>query len=88
LPQNSDSIDDSLRFSASAVKKALQSLTSQIGLAYVDLIIYHFERIGMPLDIEHATYSLNQIQQALEDVFGAEAGALLVTQLVKQLFKE
>jgi hypothetical protein len=88
LPDSADSLDHTPRFSAKAIRKAIFALESIVGRATVDALICDFERQGLMVLSDDQTYSLGQIRNALEDLFGVESGSILLARLTKELFKQ
>jgi hypothetical protein len=88
LTQDNNSLADSPRFSAKAIRRALKALSPLLGDSTIDALIYELEKQGFELRSDRETYTIAQIQAALEDIFGLEGGSLLLTHLTKELFKD
>ncbi len=62
------------------------SLEYPLGSATAEALIYYLENFGTALVAGKASsYTLEQVDEAIKKVLGDEAGALLMTQLVKIL---
>jgi len=85
LPKNSDSFADSPKFSADAVRKAIQTLEPMLGRPAIDAIIDDLENQGIGVTNPHAKYGIEDIQSALENIFGAETTSFLILHISEAL---
>jgi len=85
LPRNSDSLADSPKFSADALRKAIQTLEPMLGRPAIDAIIDDLENQGIRVTNAHAQYGIEEIQAALENIFGAETTSFLIRHITEAL---
>ena len=79
-------ISENVPLPSNKLKKAVMALEYPIGYAAAEALIYDLENYGIALVAgKAASYTLKQVEDALKKVLGDEAGALLMTQLVKIL---
>ena len=81
-------ISENTPIPSNKLKKAVMALEYPLGYAAAEALIYDLENYGIALVAGRAaSYTMQQIEDALKKVLGEEAGALLMTQLVKMLEK-
>ena len=79
-------ISENTPLPSSKLKKAVMALEYPLGYAAAEALIYDLENYGIALVAgKAASYTLKQVDEAIKKVLGDEAGALLMTQLVKIL---
>ena len=79
-------ISENAPLPSNKLKKAVMALEYPLGYAAAEALIYDLENYGIALVAgKAASYTLQQVEEAIKKVLGAEAGALLMTQLVKIL---
>ena len=84
LPKNSDSRAKGTEFSAKAIRKAIETLDTLLGRSNVDALIYDLELYGL-LAANERLFTTDQVQTALERIFGTEATPLLFERVKKAL---
>ena len=84
MPRNSDSLADSPKFSADALRKAIQT-EPMLGRPAIDAIIDDLENQGIRVTNAHAQYGIEEIQVALENIFGAETTSFLIRHITEAL---
>lgn len=82
-----DSISDQAEFSAITLRKAIQTLRPVLGDAVVNGIIYDLELYGLLPPNRYELFSLEQIETALERIFG-EAASFLTRSITDALFEK
>ncbi|HEU4605879.1 MAG TPA: hypothetical protein VFS46_06540 [Nitrososphaera sp.] len=71
------------------MKKAVMALEYPLGYAAAEALIYDLENYGIALVAGRAaTYTLQQVEDALKKILGNEAGEIVMAQLVKMLEEE
>lgn len=71
------------------LKKAIMALEYPLGYAAAEALIYDLENYGIALVAgKAASYTLQQVEDAINKVLGDEAGRLITGELVKILEKE
>jgi hypothetical protein len=86
LPQNSDSIDSSTKFAARDIREAMQSIKPMLGRVALDALIEDLKNLGLHIDNDRKSYTLREIQTALEKTFG-EATILFVDRIRNALLE-
>jgi hypothetical protein len=72
---------NSISFSSRTVRAALFKLEPSLGRAAIETILQDMEIYGMPLDDDHATHTIADIELAMRRIFGGEGGALIMERL-------
>jgi hypothetical protein len=67
------------------LRKGIMSLERILGYAAVEARVYDLENYGITLEAGQATYTLQQVEDALKKVLGNEGGPLIMDQLMKIL---
>lgn len=70
------------------MEKAIRTLDRLIGRSNVDGLIRQLQTYGYGLTSDDRTYSLADIHQALQEIFGEEAMLLLLRHITKELFED
>ena len=76
------------RFSANEIKEALKRLEPVLGRSNIDALIDELENLGLPLANDRLLFSIEEIQAAIDKIFGREAGSIIFGRLAKELLKE
>lgn len=76
---------NSISFSSKAIRVALYKLESSLGRATIEAILQDMEIYGMPLDGDHTSYKISDIELAMRRMFGAEGGTLIMERLRRVL---
>jgi len=84
LSNNSDSTPENTRFSTRAIRTAFENLAPSLGRSNVDALIYGLETFGLQLSNDDNSYSMKEIQHALNDLF-SDAAPLILASLKKTL---
>lgn len=79
-------MDESPKYSAAALRVAIYTLEPLLGRPTVDAIIDDLEKQGLELN-SHANYTIEEIQTALENIFGIETSAFFIDRVTKTLSK-
>jgi hypothetical protein len=80
LPEKRDSFDNDSKFAAHEIRKAMKSIQPILGNVPLGALIQEFRHLGLDLEDERNSYSLSEIQSALESTFD-EASILLTDQI-------
>jgi hypothetical protein len=71
------------------IEKTLMALEYNLGYAAVETLVYDLENYGVALAAgKAASYTLNQVENAIKKVLADEAATLVVEQLTKISQKE
>jgi hypothetical protein len=71
------------------LKKAVMALEGALGYAAAETLIYDLENYGIVLVAgKVASYTLDQLEDAMKKVLGDEAGSLVMAHLIKILEQE
>lgn len=82
-------ISKNVPISSKKLKKAIMALEYPIGYSAAEALIYDLENYGIALVAGRAaSYSLQQVEDALRKLLGEEAGLMIVNQLMKSLEEE
>lgn len=75
--------------SSKKLKKAFMALEYPIGYSAAEALIYDLENYGIALVAGRAaSYSLQQVEDALRKLLGDEAGLMIMNQVMKSLEEE
>jgi hypothetical protein len=74
-------------FSATSIKRALESLGPSLGRSNVDTLTSGLAAFGLQLSNDENSYTIAEIKQALDDLF-SDAGPLIFESLKKALKSE
>jgi len=86
LTTETDALSDRFEFSTKAIRKAIQTLQPILGEVSVNAMIHDLELYSLLL--ANQQYSIDQIQMALERMFGREATTLLIRHVQNALLEE
>ena len=71
------------------LKKAVIALGGMLGYAAAEALVYDLENYGIALVAgKAASYTLEQVEDAIKKILGEEAGSLVMEQLIKILDQE
>jgi hypothetical protein len=71
------------------LKKAVMALGATLGYAAAETLIYDLENYGIALVAgKAASYTLDQVEDAIKKILGDEAGSLVMEHLIKILEEE
>jgi hypothetical protein len=73
------------KYSAKAIRKAIQALTPMLGHASIDEMIDDLEMQGLNLTDDNEKYRLEQVEIALDKIFGPETTLLIMSHIIQKL---
>ena len=87
MAENRDSLADSQKHSANALRVAIETLDELLGHYTVEVIIADLEKQGLVLT-KNVQYSIPEIQTALENHFGDQMALFLLRHIAKGLSRK
>jgi hypothetical protein len=76
--RNGSGIDDNIGISGSILRQAVEKAIDIVDASTLEVILENLTKKGIDLDNPSSRYTLEQLETALTDIFGVEAGPLLI----------
>ena len=73
--RNGSGIDDNIGIKGSILRQAVKKAIDIVDASTLEVILENLTKKGIDLDNSSSRYTLEQLQAALTDIFGVEAGA-------------
>jgi hypothetical protein len=79
--RNGSGIDDNIGINGSILRQAVEKAIDIVDASTLEVILENLTKKGVDLDNPSSRYTLEQLETALTDIFGLEAGPLLLIAL-------
>ncbi len=79
--RNGSGIDDNIGINGSILRQAVEKAIDIVDASTLEVILENLTKKGVDLDNPSSRYTLEQLETALTDIFGVEAGPLLIDRI-------